>query len=248
MTISYGRLLAMGLLVGLGIYIAQTVSQQPALWSLALAAALVGGLLFLALIRWGWIGVQARTFGCLMHVRCQRHPSVYGFIGYEADFLQAFDKYRSEDEVIYLVALRHPSGRVYAAKQPARHHHVIALMSEYGDAEGGDTRDQGFVTSWGRYVGREEACVIATRAQQILVKTHPQHELFSEDVWAGPLLSERQLREKTCELVKEVASCNRHLTVELRPRADRPSELEMVWEVKPTPDLQRYLDCQQQTV
>jgi len=42
---------------------------------------------------------------------------------------------------------------------------------------------QGFLTSYGRFCGREEALVIATEAAQIISKHPPYTKLLSEDMW-----------------------------------------------------------------
>lgn len=245
MTISYGRLVAMGLLVGFGIYIASAVSHQPDVWSLVLAAALVGALLFLAMIDRGWIRLDGQIFGSLLHLRCQAHPSIYGYCGFEQDFLSEFAKYRQEDEVIYLVALRHPSGRIYAARRPARHPHVIRLMVEHGDAGLRNTKDQGFVTSWGRYVDRKEACVIARCNEQLIRKDGPQDTLFSEDLWAGPLLSQRELQEKANQLIDEAFNSNQVIAIE-SVASDAPGAPEsgLIARVSDSPALARWKEQQ----
>ena len=43
--------------------------------------------------------------------------------------------------------------------------------------------DQGFMTDKGRFVDRLEACKIAKSAGQIINKTGPEDDLFSEDLW-----------------------------------------------------------------
>lgn len=85
------------------------------------------------------------------------------------------------NEIIVSVAVRW-NGLIFSLPSPHRHHHVCHKMYESGlpiDAQ----RDQGFLTSTGRYVDREEGCIIATKANQIIKKTHPLYELFSEDLW-----------------------------------------------------------------
>lgn len=90
-------------------------------------------------------------------------------------------KARFNGETVEAAAIRY-EGEIYTIPRPARHHDITFLMSELG--LGPDTmRDQGFVTSTGRFVDRKEACEIAKAAKQIKVKTGPSHVLFSEDVW-----------------------------------------------------------------
>ncbi len=75
-------------------------------------------------------------------------------------------------------------GRVYSVFPPGRHHDVVkAIIEQNPSVTRVMPNVQGFVTSNGRFVQRDEACVIATKADQIKVKTNPAHLLFSEDVW-----------------------------------------------------------------
>jgi hypothetical protein len=74
--------------------------------------------------------------------------------------------------------------------QPGRHHHVMHSLWHQGVKTPAGPDKQGFVTSAGRFVGREEARKIAEEAKQLIPRSgsgvpyviqHP--ELFSEDVW-----------------------------------------------------------------
>lgn len=90
---------------------------------------------------------------------------------------------------------------VWTLPRPARHHVLIhaaitahrgrtptrappdsgtVLEAEFGRALRIGSRDQGFVTSEGRFVGRREAAVIALLAGQI---SSSKDRLFSEDLW-----------------------------------------------------------------
>jgi len=89
-------------------------------------------------------------------------------------------------EVIVAAAIRHPDGELYALPAPNRHHHVIWMMHEDNGRNGESSEnaaDQGFLTSYGRFVDRYEGGQIAKAAGQIKVKTGPEHCLFSEDLW-----------------------------------------------------------------
>lgn len=70
---------------------------------------------------------------------------------------------------------------IFSIPPPARHHTIFWAMDPL------EIRavhfEQGFTTSTGRFVDRNEACAIARRQNQILIKTGPDNELFSEDVW-----------------------------------------------------------------
>ena len=62
---------------------------------------------------------------------------------------------------------------------PGRHHHVAWFLATYGV----DERDQGFLTSTGRFVDREEAVGIAVASGQRLRVTGSEGTLYSEDLW-----------------------------------------------------------------
>ena len=85
-------------------------------------------------------------------------------------------------ETITGSAIMH-EGIMYSVPAPGRHHDVIRMMHEKHGLRNTDMRLQGFVTSTGRFVTREEAVPIATAAGQIIKKTCPAFQLFSEDVW-----------------------------------------------------------------
>jgi len=84
----------------------------------------------------------------------------------------------SEREEIFEAAIRDEDGKVWQVGRPGRHHHVMQLMPRHAI-----TGEQGFVTNTLRFVDRFEACKIARDANQIIVKTGPDDELFSEDLW-----------------------------------------------------------------
>lgn len=71
-----------------------------------------------------------------------------------------------------------PMPMVYSMQRPARHHHILHRMP--GDAL---DVDQGFVTSDGRFVDRQEARRIAEARGQLLPAAISSTELYSEDVW-----------------------------------------------------------------
>lgn len=74
---------------------------------------------------------------------------------------------------------------IVSAPPPARHHTLLhALHNTYG--KHGPlikATDQGFVTSAGRYVGRDEAAQMAVAAGQIIKPKFRPNTLFSEDLW-----------------------------------------------------------------
>lgn len=88
-------------------------------------------------------------------------------------------------EEIACVANRYKSIGVLALPAPARHHHVmwtyLMIMGVQDHAA-----EQGFLTTKGRFVDREEGLRIATAAGQIDEKHGNASQLFSEDLWPTP--------------------------------------------------------------
>jgi hypothetical protein len=68
---------------------------------------------------------------------------------------------------------------IVSAPPPARHHNLFIAYKRLGAPD-----ESGFLTSAGRFVGREEAWRIATSAGQPLIPRAGQGGLlFSEDLW-----------------------------------------------------------------
>ena len=89
-------------------------------------------------------------------------------------------------ETIVSAAIYH--GMIYSLPRPARHGQILFAMPD-SEEEGHHPRNQGFLTSEGRYVSREEARHIAWISGQIKDGglrgkdgMHPT-QLFSEDLW-----------------------------------------------------------------
>jgi len=78
----------------------------------------------------------------------------------------------------------YPDHIVITSPPPARHHtllhttHALAVKPEAFE-------DQGFITSTGRYVERDEALKIAIESGQPMIDHPSRHHrwLFSEDLW-----------------------------------------------------------------
>jgi hypothetical protein len=95
---------------------------------------------------------------------------------------------RASQEVIVAAALR-AGDLILTVERPGRHHSVFHAADAAGLPHG--YYDQGFLTSTGRFVEREEARKIAEAANQLIacqgqdgVPFVRQHrDLFSEDVW-----------------------------------------------------------------
>lgn len=99
--------------------------------------------------------------------------------------MQSSKPAQTSQEVIVAAALR-IGNLILSVPRPGRHHDVFRAAHEAGLPLG--YREQGFVTSTGRFVDRRKARLIAEAAGQLLpvddlgaVRQHP--ELFSEDVW-----------------------------------------------------------------
>lgn len=155
--------------------------------------------------------------GHLLRLRCQRHPDLKGWVGYESLYQQYLLSRPPLKEMILSVAIRHPSGLVFAADSPARHHHVIALMGEYG-ASASETHDQGFLSSYGRYLSREQALKVGLDADQLIRKSEPRDKLFSEDLWAGPLHTPEQIEKMAQDLVRSAENSCAVVTIETAPK------------------------------
>jgi hypothetical protein len=114
---------------------------------------------------------------------------VMGMIGTEEVFMRTinglmYGAWAGPEQILY-AAIKHPDGRVFAVSRPGRHGHVQQLMEmmNSGGMENNGPDYQGFITTLGSFVTREEGLAIATREDQIVQK-HPQEsELYSEDIW-----------------------------------------------------------------
>ncbi|MFA5898823.1 MAG: hypothetical protein WC829_06885 [Hyphomicrobium sp.] len=73
-------------------------------------------------------------------------------------------------------------GIICVLPPPARHHTILHAIHALVPDRIIGPKEQGFVTDTGRFVGREEAAVIAVRAEQIEVPQYGR-DLFSEDLW-----------------------------------------------------------------
>lgn len=89
-------------------------------------------------------------------------------------------------ERIVKAALRKNGIIATPAIERGRHHDIFAAFHRAGVDEFVDA-DQGFTTDAGRFVNREEAALIALRAEQLLPGREKvvavSRQLYSEDVW-----------------------------------------------------------------
>jgi hypothetical protein len=72
---------------------------------------------------------------------------------------------------------------IVASERPGRHHTAMHGLHVLTGHQTGADDEQGFITSDGFFVGREEAYRIASEAGQIVDKHGPEDVLFSEDMW-----------------------------------------------------------------
>lgn len=73
----------------------------------------------------------------------------------------------------------YPDKLIVTSPPPARHGTLMHPLPQHIPAD-----DQGFITSTGRYVGREEAMRIAKASGQKMTDgPHRSDKLFSEDLW-----------------------------------------------------------------
>lgn len=100
--------------------------------------------------------------------------------GNQAAYTDATKHAQDSEEKIIMAAVKHPDGSIFSVERPGRHAHVIYCMSRL---DKNITQLQGFVTSHGRFVNRVDGLKVAQAANQLLTKTHPKSQLFSEDLW-----------------------------------------------------------------
>lgn len=95
-----------------------------------------------------------------------------------------------QPEIIMAAAMRW-RGAIHSVPRPGRHGDVIRFLYERHPEQAPFAGEQGFTTSRGRFVGREEAARIAAAADQLLADELERRgqtpetisSLFSEDVW-----------------------------------------------------------------
>lgn len=72
---------------------------------------------------------------------------------------------------------------ICSVPRPGRHGDVFYALHRAGLTARLGPEAQGFVTSAGRFVGREEARTIAETQGQLIARAIDHDHLFSEDVW-----------------------------------------------------------------
>lgn len=153
-------------------------------------AIVVGIFVFLIAVcpmLWNVYGPAPKTRPAEIPRRLDATDPKYYFSAEEPDlYWHAEDPMMMRRERIAGVAHRHPNGFIYWATPPLRHHHLfndhLAPLGLAGLVNTTPSR-QGFITSHGRFVNREDGWTVAELASQIVRVTGPKGELFSEDLW-----------------------------------------------------------------
>jgi len=86
---------------------------------------------------------------------------------------------------------------VASLPRPNRHHHLFKLITGgvILSSECQNLTVQGFYTNKRDFITREEALLVAKAANQLIQKTHPITELFSEDLWSNTIMFDRSGNE-----------------------------------------------------
>lgn len=102
-----------------------------------------------------------------------------------------YNEFPRNDEIIIASAILDNQGQAWVVMKPGRHHHCIRYMAEHNAAElhiRGNTRRQGFVTNYGRYITRPVARRLALANGQVkLENLVNSNDIFSEDLWDTPI-------------------------------------------------------------
>lgn len=123
-------------------------------------------------------------FSKVIEFNCnENRPTIY--LGTQEAFEKKYwNSILDGEEKIHGVAFRHNSGIIFYMDRPFRHFHVLWCSVNLGaNKELQHDSEQGFLTTYGQYVGRKEAKVIAVRENQLLPRHSKTDNLFSECVW-----------------------------------------------------------------
>ena len=158
------------------------------------------------------------------------------FAGTAAEYREFFSGDCSEPErIVHTATMHRRTKRIYSVAAPGRHHQVLSMMRQVGLVTNHGENIQGFISSRGRFLNRTEAAVVAKLANQLIRKTAPESELFSEDLWDPQVLTLQQLHDKATELVMDAYSSQAVVTISLKPRFPSRPEMgghQMVAEVR----------------
>lgn len=114
-----------------------------------------------------------------------KERGIVAMIGMDYEYEAFFSKRSFVNETVLFAAVKAVDGTIVAVTRPGRHHHCLHFMmsGEY-DFAPEDTVHQGFITSAGRYIDREEAARMAYVEKQYKDEyaVYPT-KLFSEDLF-----------------------------------------------------------------
>ena len=97
------------------------------------------------------------------------------------------------------------TGEIFIGTIPCRHFHLLWVRNYFNKARVPEpTMQQGFFTTYGRFVDRSEAGLIATKRGQLLDTTIENTYLFSEDVWNTPALKTIEVQRVTGPIPVEI--------------------------------------------
>lgn len=117
-----------------------------------------------------------------------RTPDQMYFYGTPEVYVKSGRTYSGPEIVRGVANLDKRTGLIWYSRPKARHHNLLWVMGEYGvDSHGLAESIQGFLTSKGRFLTREEAMVMAVENYQLIGPATHQTKLFSEDLFSGPL-------------------------------------------------------------
>jgi len=158
------------------------------------------------------------------------------FAGTAEEYRQFFAADCSEPErIVHAATMHRRTRRIYSVAAPGRHHQVLSMMRQVGLNTSHGDNIQGFVSSRGRFLNRTEAAVVAKLANQLIRKTPPENELFSEDLWDPQVFTLQQLHDKASELVMSASASQAVVTISLKPSFPNRPEMgsyQMVPEVR----------------
>lgn len=130
------------------------------------------------------------SWATCVHCGEPRRNHVFGFCEGDQSFASLEDAIaQATKETIVAAACRLPAALgeymlTVSLPAPARHHDILHAVYRIKDEQLVGSKEQGFLTSKGRYVSREQAWEIVVAAGQPLIPRDGQGgRLYSEDLW-----------------------------------------------------------------
>src|SRR6185312_8153083 len=108
------------------------------------------------------------------------------YYGTAENFIRWKDFCSKEERIIGVACHDELDNLIWYSPPPARHGNLVAIINEYTSDRWHKAKIvQGFLTSHGRFLNREQALIIALLQNQLIRKTPPENRLFSEDLFVG---------------------------------------------------------------